>query len=186
MNERCGARACICVGRRDHAPWRRSRSSRCTSTARSASTCQDGAAPRCTGHRSGPISAASARAGCTRRTVCRRAACGARRRAKRKGRLFSSARRCPKLVGVARVLHSKVAATLHRLASSECARNPPLNAAVTDGAMAPDHRTHASTQFRPCADSVPSLRSIANRGDRENRHVETVSFIASLSIEPNR
>ena len=123
---------------------------------------------------------------CTRRTVCRRAACGARRRTERKGRLFSSARRCPKLVVVARVLHSKVAATLHRIASPECAQNPPLNAAVTDVAIAPNHRTHASTQFMPSAHSVPSLRSIANRGDRENRHVETVSFIASLSIEPNR
>ena len=186
MNERCGARACICVGRRDHAPWRRSRSSRCISTARSASTCQDGAAPRCTGHRSGSISAASARAGCTRRTVCRRAACGARRRAKRKGRLFSSARRCPKLVGVARVLHSKVAATLHRLASPECAQNPPLSAAVTDVAMAPDHRTHASTHFMPSAHSVPNLRSIAHRGEAQSAMYKNVRFCAPLSIEPNR
>ena len=176
MNERCGARACIRAGRRYQAPWRRSRSSRCTSTARSASTCQEGASPCCTRHRNGPASAASARAGCTRRTVCRRTACGARRRTERKGRLFSSARRCPKLVVVACVLHSKVAATLHRLASPECAQNPPLNAGVTDVAIAPDHRIHASTHFMPSAHSVPNLRSTAHRGDTENRRCESVTF----------
>ena len=123
---------------------------------------------------------------CTRRTVCRRAACGARRRTERKGRLFSSARRCPKLVVVARVLHGKVAASLHRLASPECAQNPPLNAAVTDVAIAPDHRTHASTHFMPSAESVPNLRSIAHRGEAQSAMHKNVRFCAPLSIEPNR